>query len=342
MADPVAGVEKIVKLGLAIKEAVDTVRHNEEDCREIRNRVLRLSDILSQLQQTGMMNDSPALGGALGDLEECLHQALELVMACQERSAIRRLVAAGDLSKQLRRVKDDILSKVMLASFAINAHTTIVLLNTQQAGGQPLLRQQEDTRVTETSLNSNYSTNHARSELNGERNNLTGSQAQFAPVLAFKEFKLSELEVATNNFAPENIIGRGGHSTVYKGVLNDGNVVSIKPFLKSPVLSWARSYDIHLLISKLQNKNVVKIMGYVAPEVQTPSFSWVSWFFKWKEHPVTERECFWVEEYVPNGSLDKIIYGMFPLKHFITVHVLAKFLFSKLTLLYTVRNSSCP
>jgi len=128
----------------------------------------------------------------------------------------------------------------------------------------------------------------------------------------------------------------------FQGVLNDGNVVSIKPFLKSPVLSWARSYDIHLLISKLQNKNVVKIMGYVAPEVQTPSFSWVSWFFKWKEHPVTERECFWVEEYVPNGSLDKIIYGMFPLKHFITVHVLAKFLFSKLTLLYTVRNSSCP
>ena len=50
MADPVASVEKIVKLGLAIKEAVDTVRHNEEECREIRKRVLRFSDILSQLQ----------------------------------------------------------------------------------------------------------------------------------------------------------------------------------------------------------------------------------------------------------------------------------------------------
>ena len=49
MADPVAGVEKIVKLGLVIKEAVDTVRHNEE-CREIRKRGLRFSDILSQLQ----------------------------------------------------------------------------------------------------------------------------------------------------------------------------------------------------------------------------------------------------------------------------------------------------
>ncbi|KAF8665918.1 hypothetical protein HU200_054003 [Digitaria exilis] len=88
------------------------------------------------------MNDSPSMSGALEDLEESLHRALELVMACQERSTIRRLITAGELSKQLRRVKDDILNKVMLASFAINAHTTIVLL-TFQAAGHPLLRQQE-------------------------------------------------------------------------------------------------------------------------------------------------------------------------------------------------------
>jgi L1 cell adhesion molecule like protein len=38
MADPVATVEKIVKIGLKIKDAVDTVRHNEDECREIRKR----------------------------------------------------------------------------------------------------------------------------------------------------------------------------------------------------------------------------------------------------------------------------------------------------------------
>jgi L1 cell adhesion molecule like protein len=145
MANPVAGVEKIIKLGLAIKDAVDTVRHNEE-CNEIRRRVLRFSDILSQLQQTGMMNDSPAMSGALEDLEESLHRALELVMACQERSTIRRLIAAGELSKQLRRVKDDILNKLMLASFAINAHTTIVLL-TIQGGGHPLPHRQPEVTL---------------------------------------------------------------------------------------------------------------------------------------------------------------------------------------------------
>jgi L1 cell adhesion molecule like protein len=83
-----------------------------------------------------MMNDSPAMSGALEDLEESLQHALELVTACQETSTVQRLFTAGDLSKQLRRVKEDILNKVMLASFAINTHTTIVLL-TIQAGGRP-------------------------------------------------------------------------------------------------------------------------------------------------------------------------------------------------------------
>lgn len=137
MADPVATVEKIVKIGLKIKEAVDTVRHNEEECKEIRRRVLRFSAILSQLHQTGMMNDSPAMSGALEDLEESLQHALELVMACQEKTTIRHLIRAGDMSKQLRRVKDDILNKVMLASFAINAHTTIILLTIQAGGHLP-------------------------------------------------------------------------------------------------------------------------------------------------------------------------------------------------------------
>ncbi|CAO2145029.1 unnamed protein product [Urochloa humidicola] len=307
MADPVAAVEKIVKLGLVIKEAVDTVRHNEDECREIRKRVLRFSSILSQLQQTGMMTDSPAMSGALEDLEESLHQGLELVMACQERSTIRRLVSAGDLAKQLRRVKDDILNKVMLASFAINVQTTIVLL-TIQAGGHPLLQQQDDTGVTETSHN-RHSTNFTRFELyGGERTNiLAGSGAPYAPVQAFREYELSELKAATNNFANDNIIGRGGHSTVYKGVLNDGNVVSIKTLLKSHLFSWENSYDIHLIVSKLQNKNIVKIVGHGALEVQTPPSRRVAWFFKRREYLVTERQDFWVEEYLPNGSLHRIL-----------------------------------
>jgi L1 cell adhesion molecule like protein len=138
MVDPVASAERIIKVG------ADTVRRNAAVCQEIRTRVLRFSAVLWQLQRAGAVDDSLAMDGALDDLKETLRRALELVTACQERrtGVVRRLLAAGDLARQLRAVKDDILNKVMLASFATNAHTTILLL-TMQTGGYllPRLRQ---------------------------------------------------------------------------------------------------------------------------------------------------------------------------------------------------------
>ncbi|XP_062197129.1 G-type lectin S-receptor-like serine/threonine-protein kinase At1g61400 [Phragmites australis] len=303
MADPVASVEKIVKLGLAIKKAADTVRQNEEECHEIRKRVLRFSAILSQLQQTGMMNDSPAMSAALEDLEETLERALELVTACQERSTIRRFIAAGDLSKQLQRVKDDILNKVMLASFAINIHTSIVLLTIQAGGVHPPPRLQQDTGVVELTHNS-HSTDDARSEVDRKRNNILGGRvASFAPSVALKKFNLSELKAAING---ENLIGHGGSCEVYKGVLNDGNVVAIKKFRGSSFFGWARIYDQLLLASKLRHKNIVKVLGYGCHD-EVRSFS-VMRLFKGKEREYgDQREFFWVEEYMSNGSLDNII-----------------------------------
>ncbi|KAL6653725.1 hypothetical protein ACP70R_008649 [Stipagrostis hirtigluma subsp. patula] len=270
MADPVAAVEKIVRIGLKIKEAVDTVRQNEKVCHEITKRVLRFSDILSQLQQTGMVDDNPAMSGALEDLEETLQEALQLVRACQERHVVRRFFAAGDLARQLRRVKDDILNKVMLASFAINAHATIVLLTFQARHSVALLQQPQD-----------------RSELIGERNNeLAASEESYAASGGIRQFSLSELKTATNNFSENNHIGKGAFGTIYKGVLHDGNMVAIKRLSQSSNFSWERTYAILRLVMSHQHRNIVKILGYVTHEVQS----------------------FWVMEYMPKGSLDKIIH----------------------------------
>uniref|UniRef100_K3ZIK4 non-specific serine/threonine protein kinase n=1 Tax=Setaria italica TaxID=4555 RepID=K3ZIK4_SETIT len=272
MADPVASVEKIVKIGLKIKQAVDTVRKNKEVCLEIRKRVLRFSDILSQLQQTGMLNNNPAMSGPLEDLEETLERGLELVTSCQERrSTIRRFITAGDLSKQLREVKDDILNKVMLASFAINTNSTIMLFTIH--------------------------TGQHQAELHGHRTRCNRIRTPWPPPLTItlREFGLSELKAATNGFSDSNIIGRGGIATVYKGVLDDQSVIAIKKFRWAPRLGWAHTYEQLLLASKLQHKNVVQVLGY-----------------SHENGAVKDREYIWVEEYprFDWSSLIRIIEGI--------------------------------
>ena len=72
MADPVATVEKIVKIGLKIKDAVDKARHNGDECRDIRKRVLRFSEILSADGDGGRQpGDGRRAGGPGGDPATC-------------------------------------------------------------------------------------------------------------------------------------------------------------------------------------------------------------------------------------------------------------------------------
>ena len=96
-----------------------------------------------------------------------------------------------------------------------------------------------------------------------------------------------------------------------QGVLNDGYMVAIKKILDPDKFNWAHTLDTHLLVSKLQHKNIVKILGYVYHEVRTTLSSSVVCFFKRREVQVIKREYFWVEEYAMNRSLDSIIHGIF-------------------------------
>ncbi|CAL4982809.1 unnamed protein product [Urochloa decumbens] len=304
MADIAFGsVEKIVKLGLAIKEAVNKVRQNEEECQEIQKVVHRVSAILSQLQQTKMLK-GPAVDGALMGLEESLDRALKLVMECQEVHIVRRFFTAGDMSKELRRVQDDISQKMMLGLFAINVQATIILTNLGSASAHPLPSQQQDIDVPEVSQCSNSSIDDEDLSSGRPQVNIEGSEvpAPLTPYAGLTKFTLSELKAATLNFSEENNIGKGGFCTVYKGVLHGELVVAIKCIQHEYKYYVQQILDFYCNAPKLQHKNIIKLLGYG-----------VNYRVRWhrlKKISNEERLPILVEEYVPNGSLKDIVNGM--------------------------------
>ncbi|XP_022772636.1 inactive protein kinase SELMODRAFT_444075-like isoform X2 [Durio zibethinus] len=104
--------------------------------------------------------------------------------------------------------------------------------------------------------------------------------------LRCKQFSLRELKQATLGFSPENLIGEGGCSNVYKGYLPGGKPVAVK-ILKSYKEAWS-DFSLEVdIISSLKHKHITPLIGVCVEE----------------DHLIS------VYDFFPRGSLEEILHG---------------------------------
>ncbi|KAK4769259.1 hypothetical protein SAY86_027409 [Trapa natans] len=75
-------------------------------------------------------------------------------------------------------------------------------------------------------------------------------------------FTLRDLEVATNRFSKENILGEGGYGVVYQGRLINGTSVAVKKILNN-VGQAEKEFRVEVeAIGHVRHKNLVRLLGY--------------------------------------------------------------------------------
>ncbi|KAK1438233.1 hypothetical protein QVD17_04039 [Tagetes erecta] len=80
---------------------------------------------------------------------------------------------------------------------------------------------------------------------------------------SWTNFSLADLKSATNNFSPENLIGEGGYSKVYKGHLEDGQMIAVKRLIRGTPEEMTSDFLSELgILVHVNHPNIAHIIGY--------------------------------------------------------------------------------
>ncbi|XP_023737150.1 receptor-like cytosolic serine/threonine-protein kinase RBK2 [Lactuca sativa] len=76
-------------------------------------------------------------------------------------------------------------------------------------------------------------------------------------------YSLSELKDATDNFSRENLIGEGGYSEVYKGHLQDGQIIAVKRLIRGTQEEMTSDFLSELgILVHVNHQNISNVIGY--------------------------------------------------------------------------------
>ncbi|XP_030486228.2 receptor-like cytosolic serine/threonine-protein kinase RBK2 isoform X1 [Cannabis sativa] len=90
-----------------------------------------------------------------------------------------------------------------------------------------------------------------------------GSDSDYGLKSPWKNFSLYELQVATNYFRQENLIGKGGYAEVYKGCLRNGQLVAIKKLTRGKPEDTTANFLSEIgIMAHVNHPNTAKLIGY--------------------------------------------------------------------------------
>lgn len=81
-------VMKIIDVGIAIKEAVDTARTNHKECKAIARVADHVCGLIQMLRANATMVQHPVVAGTLGSMLDSMKEALELVIGCGKKNIL--------------------------------------------------------------------------------------------------------------------------------------------------------------------------------------------------------------------------------------------------------------
>ncbi|XP_010519133.1 PREDICTED: receptor-like cytosolic serine/threonine-protein kinase RBK1 isoform X2 [Tarenaya hassleriana] len=105
---------------------------------------------------------------------------------------------------------------------------------------------------------------------------------------SWRNFTYDELVTATDDFNPDNMIGKGGNAEVYKGTLPDGEIVAIKKLMGNAKAEEERVSDFLSelgIIAHVNHPNAAHLRGFSS-----------------------DRGLHFVLEYSPHGSLASLLF----------------------------------